>query len=179
MISSDKAAALVLALMRVNSPLKIIMKSLMEQVGLSVNEWRVVHTIARSHPAFTASDIGRRLRLPRQTIQRIADDLKRRGLLEFKPNPDHKKASILALSETGRSVYAAANRRQYDFGEWLSQDLSAAEVATTLGLLEKLEIRAGRADFEMLCEGKYPPPAAERAGRRASGDPLHNCPPSG
>lgn len=158
MVSSDKAAALLLALLRVNSPLTIIMKALMERVGLSVNEWRVVHTIARSLPTFTASDIGRRLRLPRQTIQRIADDLERRGLLEFKPNPDHKKASILALSEAGRTVYAAGNRRQYDVAEWLSQDLSEAEVATTLGVLEKLEGRAGQADFDMLTEGKFPPP---------------------
>ncbi|MEO7177377.1 MAG: helix-turn-helix domain-containing protein [Allosphingosinicella sp.] len=158
MVSSDKAANLLLALLRINSPLTIIMKSLMEGAALSVNEWRVVYTIARSHPAFGASDIGRRLRLPRQTIQRIADDLEQRGLLEFKPNPDHKKASILALSEAGRSAYAAGNRRQYDIAEWLSQDLSEAEVATTLGVLEKLELRLGKADLEMLCEGKFPPP---------------------
>jgi DNA-binding MarR family transcriptional regulator len=154
---SETSTRLLLSLLRINSPLALVVKTVMERVGLGPNEWRVVYIVVSSGQDLTAAAAGRRLRLPRQTVQRIADDLERRGLLEFLPNPDHKNAPILKLTEGGRYAFSGGNGRQYGLAEWLTRDVSEAEARTVLNVLDKLEKRLDATTEDMLLNGVFPP----------------------
>ena len=48
--------------------------------------------------------------LTRQAVQRIADLLVDRGLAEYRPNPDHRRAKLLACTEAGAVVVDATGR---------------------------------------------------------------------
>jgi DNA-binding MarR family transcriptional regulator len=154
---SETSTRLLLSLLRINGPLALLVKTVMQRVGLGPNEWRVVYIVMRpgGHD-LTAAAAGRRLRLPRQTVQRIADDLERRGLLEFLPNPYHKSAPILKLTEGGRNAFSAGHGRQYDLADWLTRDLSEAEARAALNALDKLEKRLERTTQDMLENGAFP-----------------------
>ena len=49
----------------------------------------------------SVADVGRRMGVTRQAVQRIADLLVQRGLAEYRPNPAHRRAKLLACTEAG------------------------------------------------------------------------------
>jgi DNA-binding MarR family transcriptional regulator len=49
----------------------------------------------------TVADIGRRMGMTRQGVQRVADLLVARGLAEYQANPAHRRAKLLACTEAG------------------------------------------------------------------------------
>ncbi len=42
--------------------------------------------------------------ITRQSVQRVADLLAERGLAEYRPNPAHRRAKLLAPTEEGRAA---------------------------------------------------------------------------
>ncbi|TFV65088.1 UNVERIFIED_ORG: MarR family transcriptional regulator [Bacillus sp. AZ43] len=72
------------------------------------------HTTARWHVLSVVSDgprtvasAARRLGLARQSVQRVVDDLARAGQVVLAPNPDHARAPLVVLTDTGRDTLGA------------------------------------------------------------------------
>jgi DNA-binding MarR family transcriptional regulator len=77
---------------------------------------------------FTVPQIGRRLGVSRQSVQRVANELAADGMASFEPNPDHKASPILALTATGRQALkrintAADHNHQYLLGLFPERDV--------------------------------------------------------
>src|ERR687885_127279 len=53
----------------------------------------------------TVPRIARTLWLPRQVVQRLADQIADLGLLEWRANPDHKRSKLAVLTEEGRCLF--------------------------------------------------------------------------
>jgi DNA-binding MarR family transcriptional regulator len=69
------------------------------QGGLTAAWWQVIGGVL-DEPR-TVADVARRMGVTRQGVQRIADLLVTHGLAEYRTNPAHRRAKLLACSEAG------------------------------------------------------------------------------
>ncbi|MDB5715814.1 MAG: MarR family transcriptional regulator [Sphingomonadales bacterium] len=95
-----------------------------------------------SHPP-TVPQIGRSLGHPRQVIQRAADALVVRGLIDWRDNPDHKRARLLTATAEGERLRHLADvagiERAAQFSSGIDPDLLAATVAGLRTIRESIE----------------------------------------
>jgi DNA-binding MarR family transcriptional regulator len=67
--------------------------------------------------------------LNRQGVQRIVNELVAEGYVALEPNPHHRRASLVVLTEKGREAYAAADRLQTPWVNALVKGLGAEDIA--------------------------------------------------
>ena len=77
----------------------------------------------------------------RQGVQRIADLLVERGLAEYRPNPAHRRAKLLACTEAGYWAIRQISIAQHPFAEKLSANVGLDDLRTTLATLRTLITR--------------------------------------
>ena len=122
---------LVLDLFRLNNLLLTAGDRLVAELGLTSARWEILGAIAyadRSQPvAWLARDMGAN----RQNVQRIINDLQKMGLVAFEPNPHHRRAQLVVLTDKGRQAFDAAMRLQTPWVNKLSDGLSVRDVETT------------------------------------------------
>lgn len=84
------------------------------------------------------SGIARAMGLTRQGVQRTADLLVEQGLAEYRPNPAHQRARLLAVTDDGLAAVRRIGPGQRDLAERLAGKLGAGEFAQVAASLEKL-----------------------------------------
>ena len=69
--------------------------------------------VALEQGPLTAAQIARDKGLQRQGVQRLVDVLSAEGVLEFAPNPNHRRAKLVRMTDTGLGAYErlGASRR--------------------------------------------------------------------
>jgi DNA-binding MarR family transcriptional regulator len=86
--------------------------ALAKPAGQTSARWQVMATI-EDGPA-TVAQIARRLRLARQSVQRVADLLEADGIAAYEDNPGHRRAKLLRLTADGaeslRTIQIAQRR---------------------------------------------------------------------
>lgn len=70
--------------------------------GETVPRWHVMSAL--SEYPMTVSQVGRRLGLARQSVQRVVNDLRDEVLIRGRANPDHKASPIFELTSSGKEV---------------------------------------------------------------------------
>ena len=89
------------------------------------------------YPA-TVSDIGRRLRLARQSVQRIADLLVADGLCVYQDNPHHQRAKLLELTPAGRAALYAIDAAQHNWCDTLGNKIGEPALRRTAAALQRI-----------------------------------------
>jgi DNA-binding MarR family transcriptional regulator len=113
---------------RLGGRLKSAFAEARRDVDLGESEMLVLTAVVEGERAPTVSQIGRSLGQPRQIVQRAANALVAAGLIETAPNPDHKRAPLLAATAAGTALKRQADARAQTIAEALSAglDLDAA-----------------------------------------------------
>jgi DNA-binding MarR family transcriptional regulator len=114
-----------------------------DEFGLTGARWQVMKVVARQ--PLTASQIARRLGLQRQSVQRTVDSVREQGLVEVRPNVDHLRAGLIALSDEGRRALAALEQRQQAWLARCLRGLTRAELDKLGRSLADLAARVERA----------------------------------
>jgi len=129
--AGDAVTNLILDLFRLNNLLLTAGDRLVSELGLTSARWEILGAIAyadRPQPvAWLARDMGAN----RQNVQRIINDLHKGGLVAFEPNPHHRRAQLVALTDKGKQAFDAAMRLQTPWVNRLSEGLSVKDVETT------------------------------------------------
>lgn len=152
--NSPEAEALtdmILTMFRVNNLTLTWGDRLVAPLGLTSARWQILGAIAladRSQPvAWLARDLGAN----RQNVQRIVNDLAKEGLVRFQPNPHHRRAHLVVLTEKGQQAYDAAIETYDPRANAVAEGLSVEDIKTAhrvlLALRQKLE---GENDAEKL-----------------------------
>ncbi len=95
---------------RLNGQLLSIAEDLARPAGLTAAWWQVLATVLRE--PVSVADISRSIGNSRQSVQRVADLLVDQRLAEYRPNPAHRRAKLLARSgAVSRQGYRAGPRR--------------------------------------------------------------------
>jgi DNA-binding MarR family transcriptional regulator len=82
--------------------------------------------------------IARNMGLARQSVQRVVNELVADGLVEFAPNPHHRRASLVRLTDAGMAAYRAATARQVPWADDLAAGLDLDDIQVALRVAREL-----------------------------------------
>jgi DNA-binding MarR family transcriptional regulator len=141
----------VLTTFRLNARLLEAAEVMAAEGGLTAAWWQVLGGVL-DEPR-TVAEIGRRMGMTRQGVQRVANLLVEHDLAEFRPNPAHRRAKLLACTEAGYWAIRRISLVQHPWADRIGSDVGAADLRAALDtmrrlveLLEDDESRPGNSD---------------------------------
>ncbi|SNS49435.1 DNA-binding transcriptional regulator, MarR family [Micrococcales bacterium KH10] len=91
--------------------------------GLSLREYDVLYTLAKSQCELRQSDLLDRVLLSQPAVSRLIDRLVTRGLVERKPDPGDRRGTLIRLTDAGRRLQRDVGKAH---GKQIAQYLAAA-----------------------------------------------------
>jgi DNA-binding MarR family transcriptional regulator len=76
--------------------------------------------------------------MTRQGVPRVADQLVDRGLAEYRPNPAHRRAKLLACTEAGYWAIRQIALAQRPWADRIGGQIGTAELSETLTTIRRL-----------------------------------------
>jgi DNA-binding MarR family transcriptional regulator len=142
-MSHTKAGAaftdLVLETFRFNGRLLVAGDRLAKPLGLTSSRWQVLGAI-EEHP-LSVAQIARKMGLARQNVQRLSDALKKKGVVQYTPNPDHQRAKLVSPTSKGRSALRDLSAHQALWANRISSAASALDIQAALNTMKKIRSR--------------------------------------
>ncbi|MEV5726687.1 MULTISPECIES: MarR family winged helix-turn-helix transcriptional regulator [Streptomyces] len=121
---------------RLNGQFLSVAEDLAGPAGLTAAWWQVLGAVLRE--PLPVAGIARAMGITRQSVQRIADLLVARGLAEYRPNPAHRRAKLLAPTEEGRAAIDRIHPGHAAYADRLAEAFGEAELAAAVAALERL-----------------------------------------
>ena len=125
-----------LIVFRLNGQFLDLAEQLARPAGITAAWWQVLGAVIDG--PLTVSDIGRSMGISRQAVQRIADLLVGKGLAEYHDNPAHRRAKLVALTDTGRAANAAISPQHAQAAARLVSAVGEQELANVVAAMTKL-----------------------------------------
>ncbi|MFD5336574.1 MarR family winged helix-turn-helix transcriptional regulator [Streptomyces hawaiiensis] len=125
-----------LGVFKLNGQFLAVAEELARPAGLTAAWWQVLGAVLGE--PLPVSGIARAMGITRQSVQRIADLLVERGLAEYRPNPAHRRAKLLAPTGQGRAAIARIDPGHAAFADRLAEAFGEAELAEAVRTLERL-----------------------------------------
>ncbi|GGS61725.1 MarR family winged helix-turn-helix transcriptional regulator [Streptomyces violaceus] len=132
----DSLSRSALGVFKLNGQFLAVAEELARPAGLTAAWWQVLGAVLGE--PLPVSGIARAMGITRQSVQRIADLLVERGLAEYRPNPAHRRAKLLAPTEEGRAAIARIDPGHAAFADRLAEAFGEAELAEAVQALERL-----------------------------------------
>lgn len=135
--------ALIFETFRLHGRLIALGDRMVAPFGLTSARWQVLGSIGEAEHDMTVPMIGRNLGLSRQAVQRVINDLRHRGFVEYDDNPHHRRAKLVRMTEAGERAYLAADNAFFSWANSNVQPFDTKNVAasreTVRGLVEICE----------------------------------------
>lgn len=139
--AGEALGELVLLTFRLNARLMDAAESMAAEGDMTAAWWQVLGGVL-DQPR-TLPEIGRRMGMSRQGVRRVAGLLVERGLAEYRPNPAHRRAQLLACTEAGYWAIRRITLRAHPWADRIGSQLPLDELrqinATVTHLIEVLE----------------------------------------
>ena len=139
---------LIATIFRLNGVLMDVAQELAAAGGVTAAWWQVLGGVV-DEPRSVA-DIARRMGMTRQGVQRVADLLVERGLAEYRPNPAHRRAKLLSLTDAGSWAIQQIALVQRPWADQIARELGANKLhealLTTRQLIAVLETTTQHAE---------------------------------
>ena len=127
-------------------PLRALSERVLQPAGSSTARMAVLRSLA-THAPLTVPELAQMRPVARQGVQRLANEMVRDGLLQWLPNPNHRRSRLLTLTDAGQARYIQLARLQLDWAQRLAQKLDPADLdaarqgltALRVAFLEALE----------------------------------------
>ncbi|WP_432949573.1 MarR family winged helix-turn-helix transcriptional regulator [Kribbella sp. CA-253562] len=129
-------SAAALTAFKLNGQFLELAESLAKPVGLTATWWQVLGAVLQT-PLPVAS-IAREMGITRQAVQRTADVLVERGLAEYRDNPAHRRAKLVAVTAEGLDAVRAIHPEHAKQAKRLSEVLGQEEFARAVEALTTL-----------------------------------------
>jgi DNA-binding MarR family transcriptional regulator len=141
----------ILTTFRLNARLMETAQELGANGGLTASWWQVLGGVL-DQPRSVAG-IARRMGMTRQGVQRVADLLAERGLAEYRPNPDHRRAKLLACTEAGYWAIRQISVVQHPWANRIGAEVGAEQLRGAretmrrlVGILETVQASSASID---------------------------------
>ncbi|WP_454196325.1 MarR family winged helix-turn-helix transcriptional regulator [Nocardia sp. Marseille-Q1738] len=121
---------------RLNGQFLAVAEELARPAGLTAAWWQVLGAVL--HTPLPVAGIAREMGITRQSVQRIADLLVDKGLAEYRPNPAHRRAKLVAVTEAGLAAVRRINPQHAVMSKRLAAELGPEQLALTVAVLTKL-----------------------------------------
>lgn len=130
-------------LIRLNGRMKALFAGARRPEGLGDSEMAVLNAVVEAESPPTVPQIGRSFGQPRQIVQRAANSLMAAGLIEALPNPDHKRAVLLAATAEGirlkRGIDARAEAIAHELGAGIDAEKVREATRALRAIRQQLE----------------------------------------
>lgn len=136
----------ILDVFRLNGRLLAAGDRLVAELGLTSARWQILGAIAYAERPEPVAWHARTMGLHRQGIQRIVNELESEGIVEFQPNPHHKRAHLVCLTKKGQELFEKASALQIPWVNTLSEGLSLKEIAAAKSVMNQLKSRLEQAE---------------------------------
>jgi DNA-binding MarR family transcriptional regulator len=103
---------------------------LVARLGLTSARWQILGAIVAAERPQPVAWLARNLGANRQNVQRIINDLHKEGLVAFEPNPHHRRAQLVVLTDKGRQTFDTAMRLQAPWVNSLANGLLVKDIET-------------------------------------------------
>ncbi|WP_228539039.1 MarR family winged helix-turn-helix transcriptional regulator [Nocardia sp. XZ_19_385] len=121
---------------RLNGQFLAIAEELAAPAGLTAAWWQVLGAVLRE--PLPVSGIARAMGITRQSVQRIADLLVDKGLAEYRPNPAHRRAKLVDITDAGRAAVERISPPHAVIADRVVGELGYAEFERTVAALTRL-----------------------------------------
>ncbi|WP_046111538.1 MarR family winged helix-turn-helix transcriptional regulator [Aquincola tertiaricarbonis] len=111
---------------------------LVRDVGLTSALWQVLAALGYAPVPLPVAHIARAMGLTRQAVQRVVHVLAERGFVELQPNPQHRRAPLVVLTEQGSQALAAAEAAEAPMSRQLVERIGVRRVAAATAVLREL-----------------------------------------
>lgn len=136
--AAEALTDLILDLFRVNNLTVTWGDRFVAPLGLTSARWQILGAIGAADRAQPVAWLARDLGANRQNVQRIVNDLATEGLVRFEPNPHHRRAHLVVLTDKGQKAFDAAIRVYNPKINALVQGLPIEEIKTAGRLMKTL-----------------------------------------
>jgi DNA-binding MarR family transcriptional regulator len=126
----------IIATFQLDGRLMDIARRLARAGGITATEWRVLGGVLDE--PHSVAQVARLMGMTRQAVQRVADQLVDRGLAEYRPNPAHRRAKLLACTEAGHWTIRRIALSQRPWADRIGAPVGAAELSETLATMRRL-----------------------------------------
>ena len=107
-------------------------------LGLSSARWKVLGALERAESPLTVSQIARNMGQSRQAVQSLVNSMNESGFIEFKDNPNHKRAKLVVTTSKGKNLYKRMEAIQIPWANRSANQISIEDLNTTLTVLKKI-----------------------------------------
>ncbi len=115
----------VLEVFRLNGRLLSAGDAITRPAGQTSARWQVLGALDEG--AASVADVGRRMGLTRQSVQRIADVLEADGIIRYEENPAHRRAKLAVLTTRGRATLDDITSRQIEWANRIGARIEDSE----------------------------------------------------
>lgn len=109
--------------------------------GLTIPEWRVMAVVAEND-GITQQGICTATRMDKVTVSRAAIGLVDRGLIARAPNSADRRSRLLALTRSGRALYAEVAPKALEFEQRIFASFPREELDRFMTMLRAIEAKA-------------------------------------
>jgi len=127
---------LILTTFRLNGRLMDVAQDMAGKGGITAAWWQVLGGVL-DKPRSVA-EIGRLMGMTRQGVQLVADLLVARQLAEYRPNPAHQRAKLLACTEAGYWAIRRIGLVQRPFADRIGAEVGADQLRAALTIMRHL-----------------------------------------
>jgi DNA-binding MarR family transcriptional regulator len=132
---------LVIEVFRLNGDQLAIGNALGADLGLTSARWQVLGAMSLSPVPLPVAHIARNMGLARQAVQYSVDEMRADGLVRLDPNPHHRRAMLVVMTEKGDAAYRAASERHGRWAETLMADLPPERIEAASEVLRDIQRR--------------------------------------
>jgi DNA-binding MarR family transcriptional regulator len=104
---------------------------------ITPSHWRALRVLTR-HPVLRMSELSDHLRIAARSTTEVVDALETRGLVERRPDPDDRRATLVEMTEHGASILDAIRAARGTEAERAFDRLSQTDRAHLGRILRKL-----------------------------------------
>ncbi|MGW5518554.1 MarR family winged helix-turn-helix transcriptional regulator [Nocardia africana] len=121
---------------KLNGQFLTIAEGLAKPAEITAAWWQVLGAVL--HEPLPVSGIAREMGITRQSVQRIADLLVGKGLAEYRPNPSHRRAKLVAITDAGSAAIRRIAPNHAVMAKQLARQLGSRRFAEVVDALADL-----------------------------------------
>ena len=142
---------LILDLFQLNNLILRAGDRLVAPLNLTSARWQILGAITAAERPQPVAWLARDLGANRQNVQRIVNDLHKEGLISFEPNPHHRRAQLVVLTDRGQKAFASAMALQAPWINQISEGLAVKDLQTMHSVIIDLRknLESKEADIEI------------------------------
>ncbi|MFI7587750.1 MarR family winged helix-turn-helix transcriptional regulator [Spongisporangium articulatum] len=140
----DPVTELVMRTFRLNGVFLTVGEALARPHGLTAVRWQVLGAVLRT--PMTVAGIAREMGIARQTVLPMANALVAAELAEFRANPGHRRAKLLAPTPAGREAISRIAPGQRRWAQALADSVGEEELRACVATLNRVITAAADLD---------------------------------